>query len=569
MTTEELIKQVWPGWEIDKQIGRGAYGNVYKVYKNENSLELTAAVKVISIPFDSWEIEDLKTEGLDEEETGKYLENIVNNVINEIKILISLRASSNIVRIEDYSVVPKENEVGWTILIRMELLTPLSVFICDKTLSREDVIKLGIDVLDSLTLCEENKIIHRDIKPENIFVNEFGVYKLGDFGIARELESLSVSMSQKGTYGYIAPEVLNGVTYDSTVDIYSLGIVMYRLLNNNRLPFLDPNKQLLGISERREATEKRLNGEDLPAPLNGGETLGKIILKACSFDPVQRYENAEQMKADLIACREGKTVNVSIRPKPGKKARTSKMFLAAGGVLLCLALLTAGGLFAWSSYEKARIEGEKEKLYNQSVTALNQAKYDVAMYGFLNLEDYKDSAELLSECMYRKACDLENKNYLHDAYTSFAEIKDYKDSGERLLKCALYCGADCFVEGDYDRAEEYLKEVIYDMDYFTGKFEEAGYEYGDHSYTAEDGKTVPYCGEAVSRQIDAFEGIDGMWFYWFFTDDDDQPDYSEIQLSIDVSDINWIVLDSDCKIISPYPQPEYSNMKDYYDTYSK
>ena len=90
MTTEELIKKTWPGWEVDKQIGRGAYGNVYKVSKNENSIEMSAAVKAISIPFDSWEIEDLKTEGFDEKETGKYLENIVNNVINEIKILITI-----------------------------------------------------------------------------------------------------------------------------------------------------------------------------------------------------------------------------------------------------------------------------------------------------------------------------------------------------------------------------------------------------------------------------------------------------------------------------------------------
>ena len=563
MTTEELIKKTWPGWEVDKQIGRGAYGNVYKVSKNENSIEMSAAVKVISIPFDSWEIEDLKTEGYDEKETGKYLENIVNNVINEIKILTSLRGSSNIVRIEDYSVVPKENEIGWTILIRMELLTPLSVYICDKTLSQEDVIRLGTDILDALVLCEENNIIHRDIKPENIFVNEFGVYKLGDFGIARELESLSVSMSQKGTYGYIAPEVLNGVTYDSTVDIYSLGIVMYRLLNNNRLPFLDPDKQILGVNERREATERRLNGEELPAPVNADDILGKIVLKACSFDPLQRYENAVLMKEDLLACAEGKTVNVSIKHKNGGKNRVWKKIIISGSAVLGAVLIIAGVLFAKSFVENKRSLNEKKKLYSQSVEAMNMSNYDVAMYGFMNLEDYRDSKELLSECIYLKACDFENKKYMRDAYNSFSQINDYKDANEHLLKCALYCGADCIIENDYTQAEEFFNEVIFNLDFFKKAYKEE--DFADY---------VPMWDEEIKRQIDTYngDGIPGMRFNWYYADDLDNPFMIRVSLTdeSEEKEICSIAFDENGKMV--YPDPEFrfiDKEKKYYDTYSK
>ena len=112
--------------------------------------------------------------------------------------------------VEDYKVVEKKDEIGWDIYIRMELLTPFNSYVCDKTLSEQEVIKLGIDLCTALELCARRNIIHRDIKPENIFVNPFGDFKLGDFGIARKLENVTGGLSQKGTYNYMAPEIEKG-----------------------------------------------------------------------------------------------------------------------------------------------------------------------------------------------------------------------------------------------------------------------------------------------------------------------------------------------------------------------
>ena len=69
------------------------------------------------------------------------------------------------------------------------------------------------------------------MKPENIFVSRFGDFKLGDFGIAREQAHTMSNMSKKGTYSYMAPEIYKGEKYDSSIDIYSLGIVLYKLMN--------------------------------------------------------------------------------------------------------------------------------------------------------------------------------------------------------------------------------------------------------------------------------------------------------------------------------------------------
>lgn len=90
--------------------------------------------------------------------------------------------------------------------------------------------------------CQCQNIIHRDIKPENIFVSRFGEFKLGDFGIARELDRSMSGLSKKGTFSYMAPEMYKGEEYDARVDIYSLGIVLYKLCNHNRLPFYQSAK---------------------------------------------------------------------------------------------------------------------------------------------------------------------------------------------------------------------------------------------------------------------------------------------------------------------------------------
>ena len=91
---------------------------------------------------------------------------------------------------------------------------------------------------NALELCEKRGIIHRDIKPDNIFINDNGDYKLGDFGVARQLEKSSTFMSRRGNQAYMAPEVYKGEWYGEKADIYSLGLVLYRLLNNSRIPFM-------------------------------------------------------------------------------------------------------------------------------------------------------------------------------------------------------------------------------------------------------------------------------------------------------------------------------------------
>ena len=159
------------------------------------------------------------------------------------------------------------------------------------------VIRLGMDICRALMLCEQKHIIHRDIKPENVMVSSFGNFKLCDFGISRVLDH-TTNATKAGTPLYWAPEVVRMEKYGQTVDIYSLGIMMYEMLNNRRVPFIRAD-ELITAKKIDEAMDRRQRGEQVPPPANGHPELKRIVLKACAYRPQDRYASAEEMYADL------------------------------------------------------------------------------------------------------------------------------------------------------------------------------------------------------------------------------------------------------------------------------
>ena len=230
----------WDTWYIKDIIGEGGFGKVYRIEREEFGNVYVSALKHIRIPSSQSEVKSVISDGMDKESAERYFESLTEEIVKEIVLMSKLKGNSNIVSYEDHKVVKSKDKIEWNIFIRMELLKGLVDYIGENIITKRDVIKLGIDICRALEMCQKFNIIHRDIKPENIFVSEMGQFKLGDFGIARQIEKTEFGLSKKGTFTYIAPEVYKGEAYGSTVDIYSLGIVMYRLLNNNRVPFMPP-----------------------------------------------------------------------------------------------------------------------------------------------------------------------------------------------------------------------------------------------------------------------------------------------------------------------------------------
>lgn len=302
---KHLPVSVWPEWKIVEKIGEGSFGKVYKACRTEQGTTFYSAIKVITIPSNQGELSSVRSESPNEQSVKEYFQGLVDECIQEVSTMEYFRGNSYVVSVEDYKVVEYLDDIGWDIFIRMEYLTSFMEYCAEKPLKEEDVIHLGIDLCKALEYCQCQNIIHRDIKPENIFVSRFGEFKLGDFGIARELDRSMSGLSKKGTFSYMAPEMYKGEEYDARVDIYSLGIVLYKLCNHNRLPFISLQKQLITYHDKENALNRRMAGEELPMPAQADNTLGEVILKACAYDCEDRYQTAVEFREALERVRSG------------------------------------------------------------------------------------------------------------------------------------------------------------------------------------------------------------------------------------------------------------------------
>ena len=321
---KELPVSAWPEWKIIEKIGEGSFGKVYKAQRTERGKSFYSAIKIINIPGSQSELNSVRSETGDDQSARQYFQNLVEECIQEISTMEYFRGNSYIVSVEDFKVMEYLDAIGWEISIRMEYLTSFMDYCAEKQLTEKEVIKLGMDLSKALEYCRKLKIIHRDIKPENIFVSRFGDFKLGDFGIARELERTMSGFSKKGTYSYMAPEMYKGKKYDSRVDIYSLGIVLYRLMNHNRLPFMSLEKQFITYRDKENALNKRVAGEQMSIPVDAGEQFARIILKACAYDPAQRYQTPEELYGALDDLKNGRAGRSQQLPNGVQKTGTGK-----------------------------------------------------------------------------------------------------------------------------------------------------------------------------------------------------------------------------------------------------
>ena len=357
---EEELNTFWPEWHVVERIGKGAFGDVFRIRRDNYGTREEAALKIIRIN-DDMELSDPKaskqekalgetqSDGCFETETqallsapqddqatapemvdagnkpaetkqgksGKVEKDIRTPGIpaalsNEIHIMRALRGAPNIVVIEDFHF--KKEGAASTLFVRMELLTSFQEALLKSQNDRipftvDEVYKIGIDICTALMYCEKKGIIHRDIKPANLFMDGFGNYKIGDFGASSRMDTVysAHTMTAIGTVSYMAPEVFKGKYYNNTVDIYALGLILYQILNNGRIAFLSMSDPF-GARDIDNANFRRLCGEPLPslAGIPSGDKnrtvdafLDAIIRKACAPNAQDRFRTAEEFRDAL------------------------------------------------------------------------------------------------------------------------------------------------------------------------------------------------------------------------------------------------------------------------------
>ena len=355
---------VLDGWNITRLLGEGSYGKVFEIERSEFGQTYRAALKVITVPQSSAEVRSVISEGMSVSQAEAYFHGIVEELMHEFSIMFKLKGTANVVSCEDLRVLEHPDGIGWDILIRMELLHPLLPYVYQHPMARRDIIRLGIDICKALELCQRYNIIHRDIKPENIFISDNRDYKLGDFGIARTIERTTSGLSKKGTYSYMAPEVYAGREYGFSVDTYSLGLVLYRMLNKNRGPFLPQPPEAITFSSREQALARRMSGEPLPRPFYGEGRLGEIVLKACAFDPKDRYSSPQQLRQELEAILYTQTDAAVIYPDGDeltmdRESYASARYAAAFGTSTSKSASATQGVFTGDYHTKAEATSEE------------------------------------------------------------------------------------------------------------------------------------------------------------------------------------------------------------------
>ena len=276
----------WPGWSTTALLGRGGFGAVYEIERDNFGSVEQAAMKVITIPQNDSDIEELYSGGYTFDSISAHYTEHMKSIVHEYSLMARLKGCANVVYCDDVYQQRHADGVGWDIFIRMELLTPLlRTRLADY--DEAAAIRLGADLANALRVCQEQKIIHRDIKPQNIFVSADGTCKLGDFGIAKVAER-TTSGTKIGTYKYMAPEVYHDAPYGAAADVYSLGMVLYWMMNERRAPFMPLPPAIPTHEQEEQAKARRFAGEALPEPKHGSEALKALVLRCCAYDPADR-----------------------------------------------------------------------------------------------------------------------------------------------------------------------------------------------------------------------------------------------------------------------------------------
>ena len=295
MNIEKLkdMEPLFGSWHIESKISEGKNSKFYKVCRTDGVQTDYLGLKSVKFPSSDRELSSVIASGK-YSNIDEYLDVLQQTVSKNMSVMRSLSYHQNIVTLHNFTIIREPS--CFYVLMLVELLTPLSDYLSFENVSKQDTVRVGKDICRAMEAFREKGIIHHNITPENIYVDNIGNYKLGDFG----LFDYGNSMTEASLY--IAPELYHkNYLRDTSSDIYSLGIILYKLLNNNRLPFLPPYPSPISLSDREQSFAKCMRGEKFPASANADFTLTNIISKATAYRADERYISPLAMLSQLEA----------------------------------------------------------------------------------------------------------------------------------------------------------------------------------------------------------------------------------------------------------------------------
>lgn len=253
------------GLRQQEKLASGSTGTVYRVEKDGK----TYALKVIDCGFNQ----------------QKFL-----RAQKELALMERLIHCRNVVPLIDSDTlltVPDR-----VVFLLEQYMTTFEEYYKTHKMTIRDVLQLGIDICTALEDCWSAGIAHLDVQPKNLFVDDSGHFCLGDFSVAVSIADLASERQLRGTLSYMAPEVYMRREYSQASDIYSLGIVLYCLLNHGKIPFMEMGSKELAVMTRLEQRK--------PVPsLHLGSPLDHLLEKALAVDVRQRFDSFKSMRFAL------------------------------------------------------------------------------------------------------------------------------------------------------------------------------------------------------------------------------------------------------------------------------
>ena len=323
-------------YRLVRELGRGGMGLVFLAVRDDGTFRKNVALKVL----------------LQERVNQEFLQRFRQ----ERQVLAALD-HPNIARILDGG----DTSEGMPFYV-MEFVegSPIEQY-CEKpSVSLQDRIHLFQQVCSAVHYLHQHLIVHRDLKPSNIMVSTEGVPKLLDFGIAKFLGPASFSpgpdlttQGQPLTPAYASPEQIAGGTAQKTSDVYSLGVILYRLLTG-QTPYQGIEEKLAGMHTRQDPPLPSHNiREDLRNPTETTAKLRRrmigdldqIVLMAMRLDPRERYQTASEFADDLQRFLDGMPVQARKGSFAGRSVRLLKRKWVAAAVVV--GFLALGGLSGW------------------------------------------------------------------------------------------------------------------------------------------------------------------------------------------------------------------------------
>ena len=224
------------------------------------------------------------------------------STLHEIEIMNCLANCSRVVRLLDYELAEEVGRRVAYLLLEYEkrLDNSLSLMV----MSAKEAVELCVQLCDALIECRDFGVMHLDIKPQNIFLDSQGKLKLGDFGVSLYQRELQDNTLLRGSLNYVAPEVYRNHRNSELSEIYSVGMVLYWLLNNRKLPFEqgEVNSELILYKRLAGTPFPQITFEDITVC----DELTKLFQTVCAFEPADRPQSFEELR--MMLCRLQKIV---------------------------------------------------------------------------------------------------------------------------------------------------------------------------------------------------------------------------------------------------------------------